>query len=517
MTAAGQRVDAPNLAREAGRGGIAVAGAKIYFIVLGAAQQFALPLFLGLDGYGALASALSLASIAYNPITTSSIQGVSRAVAGVPEAQVPAVLRRTLAVHALAGFVLATLFFLGAPFAARTMGAPHVATMLRIMSGVLLIYGVYTPLIGALNGRRRFVRQAGFDVAAATLRTVGMVLAAALVARETSSALEKAEASCYGFVVGTTLVLAAALALIGVGRSGPGAPSVRAHVTFLLPLLAGQLLQNLLFQADSLLLRRFAAEAAAGAALPATAADPYVGAYRATQLFSFLPFQLLTAVTFVLFPVLAGARTSENRERLGEYVRTGLRIALIVAGAMVSVSSGLAGPLLRLVFGDLAARHAADSLEVLSLGFGAFAVFGLLTAVLNGLGKERSSLVITLTAFGLVVLAGFGWVRGTPLSEALLVRTALATSAGIVLATALGGYLVYRAVGSLVDVVVVVRVAGAAAAAIAVGRVLPTGPRLLVLPEALLVALVYASLLLVTRELGQKDLELVRRVLRRRA
>ncbi len=71
--------------REAGRGGLAVASAKLYFMVTGMVQQAALPRLLGLDGYGALASALSLASIAYNPVISTGIQGVSRAVATAPK------------------------------------------------------------------------------------------------------------------------------------------------------------------------------------------------------------------------------------------------------------------------------------------------------------------------------------------------------------------------------------------------------------------------------------------------
>jgi stage V sporulation protein B len=70
--------------RTAGRGGLAVAFAKVYFILQGLVQQVILPRVLGLDGYGALASALSIAGIAYNPVTSTSIQGVSRAVAQAP-------------------------------------------------------------------------------------------------------------------------------------------------------------------------------------------------------------------------------------------------------------------------------------------------------------------------------------------------------------------------------------------------------------------------------------------------
>ncbi len=38
------------------------------------------------------------------------------------------------------------------------------------------MYGLYTPLVGALNGQRRFLNQAVLDVIAATLRTVGLIV-----------------------------------------------------------------------------------------------------------------------------------------------------------------------------------------------------------------------------------------------------------------------------------------------------------------------------------------------------
>ena len=75
--------------RKAGRGGLALAAGKIYFIFLGLIQQIVLQRVLGLDGYGGLSTVLSLASITYNPIVSSSIQGVSRAVAQSPDEERP--------------------------------------------------------------------------------------------------------------------------------------------------------------------------------------------------------------------------------------------------------------------------------------------------------------------------------------------------------------------------------------------------------------------------------------------
>ncbi|HEX6273356.1 MAG TPA: oligosaccharide flippase family protein [Polyangiaceae bacterium] len=507
---------ASDVARVAGRGGLAVAFAKIYFIVTGLVQQIALPRFLGLDGYGALGTALSITSVTYNPVIGTSIQGVSRAVAQAPGNE-RAALRRTFVIHVALSTLLAAAFFALAPRLAVLIGAPHVSGALRILSAVIFVYGMYTPLVGALNGTRRFVHQAGLDIAAATLRTAGLVAGAYALSKAQGSRLAGVEGASWGFVAGALLVFLAALSIVGVGRSGPGGPSLGRHFAFIAPLFVGQVLLNFLLQADITLLRAFAAEAATHAGLSPMAADPYVGAYRATQLFSFLPYQLLIAVTFVLFPMLASAGKSRDRANVREYVATGLRLALVIAGAMVSVTSGLSEPLIRLVFGAEAAAHGARALSLLAIGFGAFAIFGILTTVLNSLGGELAATLVTLAAAIFVASSCFLFVRGTPLSDELLFRTAAATSAGIGLATILASVLVHRAAGGLVPLRVVVRVALAVLVATVLGRFLPDVPKLFVPALALLVAAVYAVMLVVTRELGASDLALVKRVVRRSA
>lgn len=501
--------------RQAGRGGLAVAGAKAYFILAGLIQQFALPRVLGLDGYGALSTILSTASVAYNPIVTTSIQGVSRAVAMAPSDGADAVLRKVLSVHVALAAIGALVFGAGAGLIADSLGAPHVAPGLRVLALVLLCYGAYAPLIGALNGRRRFVAQASFDVLAATLRTCCLIGGAVALSRG-GSPLAGVQGATWGFVASALLVLVAALFVVGTGRAGAAPHSSAAHLKFVGRLLFGQAVLNLLLQADLMLLRRFGADAAMSAGLPPTAADAWVGAYRATQLFSFLPYQLLVAVTFVLFPMLASARRDADSASVARYVEHGLRIAILVAGAMVSVTSGLAGPLLRLVFGAEAATRGTGTLQILSLGFGAFAVLGVLSAALTSLGRERATAFITLGALAAVVVLSVLTVRGSPLTSELLVRTALSTSAGIVLATLGAAILVRRTAGALVRPRTLVTAGIALSAAIACGRAFPVGRPLLVIPAAFAVLAVYTLALILTRELGKDDLAFARRVLTKR-
>jgi stage V sporulation protein B len=128
-------------ARGAGRGGIAVAGAKVWFILVGLVQQTVLPRIIGLEGYGALSSVLAISNIPNNVVTASSIQGVSRAVAGAGEHELEA-QRRALWIHAALAPCLAALFFAFAPLAADFEHAPHILYPLRICACILFIYAL---------------------------------------------------------------------------------------------------------------------------------------------------------------------------------------------------------------------------------------------------------------------------------------------------------------------------------------------------------------------------------------
>jgi stage V sporulation protein B len=499
--------DSTDAGQRAGRGGLAVTAAKIYFILTGLVQQVALKKALGLEGYGALSSALAAASIVYNPIVAAAIQGVSHAVATASPGSRAHALRRTLEVHGALALLLGAGFLALAPSLGEWTGAPHIVTTLRVLSLVLVIYGLYAPLVGALNGQTRFVSQAGLDALAATLRTLGLIGGALALDRWGSSEFGAVEGAAFGFAGSSLLVLLVAGRKVGLGAGG-AAPTPRqgsSYLRYIWPILAGQVLLNLLFQADQLLLRRFSADAALRAGLDPTAADPLVGAYRATQLFCFLPYQLVISVSIVLFPMLARAHRDADAVALARYVRQGVRLALIAAGLVVSVTCGLSGPLLRLVFGAETATLAAAPMQVLALGLGNLALLGVLTAVLNSVAQQRLSLLVTGLACVLVVGLCLGQVRGLPFGPELLWKTALATSVALLAATLVAAFLVRKAAGAVVDASSVLRVLASLACAVGVARLLPVVGPLLTPAFALLVGGAYLLALILLRELGAAD------------
>ena len=495
----------------AGRGGIAVSAAKLYFILVGLVQQVALKAVLGLEGYGALSSALAAASIAYNPVVTASLQGVSHAVATAPEAARPSALRRVLRVHALLALVLATAFWLFASPLGALTGAPHIVGALRWLSAVLCAYGLYAPLVGALNGQTRFGTQAALDALAATLRTGGLIGGALGLGAYLGSG-RGVEGACAGFVVSSLLVLGVAALQVGWGSRGAGGPSLRAYTRFIAAILLGQGLLNLLFQADQLLIRRFSADAALAAGLAATAADPLVGAYRAVQLFCFLPYQLVLAVSTVLFPLVAKAQREGSNELVRTYVAQGNRTALLVTALITSVTCGLPGPLLTLVFGADSAALGTAAMGVLSLGLGCLALLGVFTSLLNSLERQAISLIVTGLAVVLVVGSCFVKARGLPLGAELLWQAACSTSLALFLATGVAGACLRRTAGVVLELGSSLRILVALGGAVTLARSLPAPSKLLTPVWCAAVAATYVALLLVLRELDGRDLQRVRKL-----
>lgn len=507
---------AEDVARTAGRGGLAVAGAKVYFMLVGFAQQGLLGSLLGAEAYGTLSRASAIANIANNVIVTGSIQGTSRAVTEAAPDQREGALRGVLRLHAGAALPLAALFVAVAVGFAAATGASHLIPLLLAASVIVLSYTVYAPLVGALNGRQLFARQALLDTTFATLRTGAMVLGARALLGQGRGPL----GAMVGFALAALSILPIASRVAGTGKPGPGAPSVGAYLSSVGPLALGQFFLNTLMQIDISLLGYLATSTAEASGLTAAeaaaAADRSAGIYKACQLFSFLPYQLLVTITFILFPLLTKAAHDSDREAVASYVRSGMRVALLLAGVMVAVIFGLAPHLLRLTFKADIHEHGAATLRTLALGQGAFALYGICTAVLSSLHRERWTTALNAASTAVLVALSFLIVPGAPPGVAITERAALATSIALALALVAGASLVRHVASALVSPLTPLRVAAAGAAVAYLGTRLPIDGKLMTLVAAAGMGLLYTLLLVLTGELGRADLGLVKRVLGRR-
>ncbi len=507
-------------------------------MVLGLAQQILLTRVLGTEGYGAFSRASAIANVANSMVVTSGILGVSRTVAhasageasaeasGEPpdapsahgsEEEIAEAQRGALVIHGWLAIPTALLFAgLAAAFALGT-GAPHLLAPLLVAAVVVLGYSLYAPLVGALNGRKLLVQQAFLDTVYASARTVALMLGGWLFVKHGAGPA----GAMGGMALASLLIIPVAASFAGLGKPGPGAPALGAYLRFIAPLAFGQLFLNTLMQSDISILGYFATQSALAGGLTgievAAAADRSAAIYKSCQLYSFLPYQLLIAINFVLFPLLAKAHKNQDAAAVSLYVQTGMRLACLLAGGMVAVIFGLGPSLLRLTFPADIAAHGGATLHTLALGQGTFALYGVLANILTSLGKERWTMALNaLATLALVIFAVLivpGSAVGAPIAE----RTALATSLALGLAFVIGGLLVRRVAGALMSPLAALRIAAATALTGGLGLLLTPPSKLLVPPFAAGLGLVYLIILIGTGELGRADIAVVQRVIGRKA
>jgi stage V sporulation protein B len=526
-------------AQRAGRGGLAVLAAKVFFIITGFVQQPLLRVAIGQADYGALSRVLAVSNVLNNVVVSSSTQGVSRTVAAAGAHEKEA-LRASLRVHGVIALAAAALLVIAAPIVAKFQHAAEVTAPLVVMAGVLGIYGVYAPLIGYLNGRARFTHQASLDMLAATLRTAGLLGVGWLFAR--SAGRLAASLSTSPGVLGATVgavgascgVFFVALRLAGRGapftERPPGVPRPSAYVGLIVPIMIAQLFTNALMQADIFMLGRYVSLGAVAwnVVEPERTANEWVGVYRAAQLFAFLPYQMLFSVTQILFPMLAKAQAAEGPARVAELVRRGSRIGAIVCGLMLVVVVGLPKSLISFAYGSAVAEQGYVTLSILAVAQGAFAMFGLAATVLVSLGRERIAMLLTASAVAVLVgacalalepkLVPFAAGPGYPVfGRDQLVATAIAAAWALCSMLAVAVVVVRHVAGAFVPLSTALRVGGAVAAAWAFGLMMPIRLGKILTPLAAM-ALVgaYVVALVLTRELKGDDLALALSVVRKR-
>ncbi len=502
-------------ARTAGRGVLSITASKLYFIVATYTVFLALPRLLGSpEAFGLYAATISILAILNNVMIQATIQTVSKQVSERGQQQ-PAVLRQALKLQLLIGGILAGALFLLAPLLAeQVLLDREMGPLLRIASAVVFSYSLYATLVGSLNGRHLFQRQAALDITFTTLRTSG-ILGAAALGLGVAGALG-------GFATASLLLVAVSLLVVGTGASGSAIPW-KQWLAFMAPLWLYHLSINLTLQVDLIVLKRTvtaitmaSSELASGAASlgaeAAQVASRYAGFYRAAQTFAFVPYQLIISVAFVVFPMVAKAVGEQDLETARRYIRQAMRFSLLVLLAVAAPLAGASRGVMRLAYPD-AYLAGAGALTILSFGVVCFALFVIGATALSGGGHPGIAARIGGATVLIIVTANLALLNAVGVGPHTLVASAAGTSLGMAVAMTATGLAVYRRFGAFIPPATALRATLAAAAGFLAAQYLPHQTR----PGAVLAlvagGLCYLACLFVLREIGRQDLELLRRVL----
>jgi O-antigen/teichoic acid export membrane protein len=505
-----------DLARSARRGALFIPIAKGWFLIAGMLLQILLPRALGsMALFGVWTLVQSWLSPIGNVINTATIQAVAHFAAAGGDA-VERAKRTALKMNALTGCAVAALLFLGAPLIAWFEHDPELVPYLRVGSILILAYSFYSVFVGSVNGARLFHKQAALDIAFSATR-VGLMLGLAAATKAVMPALS-------GWVLTGVLMLGVSVLVAGPPRKTPGdelpVATMRLYIGWLVPFLVAL---NVLIFLDGWWLKRLYTEALASATRlgPAeikSTVDAVVGAYGAAQTIARLPYQLIVAVAFVVFPVLSAPAVQADPERTRSYITATLRYSLVASIAMVAAMGVRPEATLRLLYKPEYVTG-TPALSVLLAAYACFSLFSIVGTITNSLGRTIQTALLGLSTVlftcGSVYLA---IQRALAAGQQPLRAAALGLLVGMAVGLGLSLIYLWSAFRATLPPLSILRVGLGLAVALALGRVWPQvgtpgllGGKVGTVLCAGLAGLVFLLVQFVTRELSLRELLMVRR------
>lgn len=504
---------ADDLGQSARRGALFIPLAKLWFLVAALLLQLLLPRALGSAAlYGVWTLVSSWLSTFNNVMITATIQAVAYFAAGGPSA-VEQAKKTALKMNLLIGGGSAALFFLVAPLIASFEHDAELTSQLQLGSLIILGYSFYAVFVGAANGARQFHKQAGLDITFATMRT-GLVLVAALLLHSTLAAVG-------GWVLAALLILILSVVLVGLPKATEGEPiSVRTMLGFGAWLALYLLGLNALMFMDGWWLKRLYTEAQTGLS-PAEVkrtVDAVVGIYGAAQTVARLPYQLIVAVTFVVFPLLSAPAVKADRERTQRYISATLRYSLIAILGLVSALGVRPQATLRLLFPP-EYMVGGPALAILLGAYVCFSLLSIVGTITNSLGRTVHTALMGLLTVILSALSVYASIRySLGLGHQPLRAAALGLLAGMGGGLVIGLIYLWQTLRATLPVMTLLRTGLALGVVLGLGQLWPAagsagllGSKIGTILCAGLSGVVYLLILLLSKELSLKELALLRR------
>src|SRR5262249_54848015 len=137
---------------------------------------------------------------------------------------------------------------------------------------------------------------------------------------------------------------------------------------------------------------------------PSAFANTQAGFYGAVQNVARIPYQLILAVTYVIFPLISKSTFDNDLEKTRGYVRNTMRYPLVVAALIAAVLAARPEATMRLFYKPEYAVG-AGALAALVAGYVAFSLFNIAGTIINGSGRTLPTTVIGVITLTTTVAA----------------------------------------------------------------------------------------------------------------
>jgi O-antigen/teichoic acid export membrane protein len=394
----------------------------------------------------------------------------------------------------LAGLVIWAILFIGAEFVALLLNDISLVPIIQVVSFLVITYSIHTFFMGYINGLRRFKYEAG-------LRALYGVAKAGFIVGLAALTLNVIYAF-WGFVAASVLIVFAGALVYKKLSSKNSKQRLRPSTPlkffkFALPLMGFVLVTNIVLSLDLLMVK---------ALLPIEIANTQSAYYTVASTISKLPFYAILALTSVLLPVISHWSHRERLDKVRFYISEANRYTIMLIALPVVAVSATAKPLVELLF-KAAYAPAALPLSILIFGISFFALFSVLSSIVAGHNKPS---VVAIVSF-LALVLDF-WLNLVLIPAHGLVGAAFASTAAMLFGLILlSGYVLFS-FKALCSIKSFARILLAAAVAYVAALTLPFTGYALILTY-IIVSVLYAIVLFLSRELGAKDFNLVREII----
>ncbi|MBN1297868.1 oligosaccharide flippase family protein [bacterium] len=487
--------DTTSKARAIASGWLSLSTAKCVFMLSGYAIYFALPRLLSTAEFGNYGVTIGFLSVFNMMLVVGAIQSVSKFVSEDPRKD-SAVRKASCVVQGVFGGGTSVALFLTAPWAARAFNDPSLTPLIRTGSIIPILYAFYAAVIGSLNGRRLYRRQASLDITFALIKTA-LVISGAYLAGSVIGAVA-------GFsVTAVAIMLIGGLTLWGTASEPEASPGstqfpLKKYFRFQASIMILTLLGNVLINLDLFLVKSI---------LQAGMDSDAAGLYTAVQAFSRIPYLLAVALALVLFPLMSSSSFTNNMDQCRRYIRTAFRFPLVVFTPLSLFIACFAADCLDFVYPP-EFRSAAPALAILVLAEIVLALFYIAITMINSSGSPMLSVLVTGVAIVVHALASVQCIDRYGLTGA-----AYGSLAGWTTGFCLSGLVLMHRFRAFIPPLTAARVAVASAGAVYAARVLPGTGMLRMGLGLVLIPLLFWGFLWLMREFTLSELsEMMKKV-----
>ena len=393
---------------------------KISFVIGSYAIHFFLGRYLPEAEYGIVGTILTIMNFEYIFFTDGVRQGMAKTIS-MERYEEKALIRTGLLFQT--GIVL--LFFgstyLGAPVIAGMLGDAGLIPYIRNIAFLLPFTGLYSLMLGILNGHKAFKAEAGISIVYPVLK-LSVIPAVMFLFSDA--------------VFGTQMVFLFAavtislISVFGVWKLGPalhrseermsGMEYAKTAASYLLLFGASTFMMNL----DTLVLKRVSGD------------NEIVGYYTGVANFAKIPYYLLTAFYTVVLPIITGhymqGKINEAREKIADVL--GLALGFILP--IIVIVSAASGHILALFYKP-SYRRGENALTLLVFAIAFLGMMLIFSMILSA--ADRKALIAVISV-GMLLLQALLCVILT--KQYSLTGTAAAT----LIATAVGMFISAAAV-----------------------------------------------------------------------